>query len=157
MSCKVIIQLVAQRLGRSFFALRVKIESQFDESRLRGNYGLKSDTDEDNVQPVCLKRACKPFMQLRCKYVSKCFVSRFVRYKKVFVQKELPIKRCFLLFKDQSWKNFILAIKNSDRCIFKVKVSALLLKTYQKLFVIMMMTKPGQPFEHMFQGGKGCI
>ena len=58
MSCKNIIRPVAQRLGWNFFALRDKIESQFDEYMFWGNYGLKLDTDEYNLQPVCLKGAC---------------------------------------------------------------------------------------------------
>ena len=73
--------------------------------------------------------------------------------QKNFGQKELQIKRCLFLFEDHSWKNFILMTKKSNQCILKVKVSALLLKAYEKLLVIMMITTPEERFEHMFQGG----
>ena len=39
--------------------------------------------------------------------------------------------------------------------MFQMWSSTLLLKTYQKLLIIMMMTTPGEWLEHMFQGGTG--
>ena len=48
---------IAQRLDWNFFALRDKIESQFDQHLFWGNYGLKWDIDEDNLQPVWQKGA----------------------------------------------------------------------------------------------------
>ena len=64
--CHVIFFLgpVAQQLGWNFFALRDKIESQFDQCMLWGNYALKWYIDEDTLQPACRKGACKPLMQL---------------------------------------------------------------------------------------------
>ena len=43
---------VAQRLGWNFFALRNKIESQFDQYMFWGNYTLKWYIDKDTLQAV---------------------------------------------------------------------------------------------------------
>ena len=40
-------------------------------------------------------------------------------------------------------------------CMFQMWASALMLKTFQKLLVIMMMTTRGELFEHMFQESTG--
>ena len=64
---KSVLGLVAQRLGWDFFALRDKIESRFDQYMFSGSYTFKWLIDEDTLQPVWQKGACKPLMQLGCR------------------------------------------------------------------------------------------
>ena len=65
MSCKVFSRAYCTTTMWDFFALRDKIESQFDQCMFWGNYTMKWFIDEDTLQPVWRKGACKPLMQLR--------------------------------------------------------------------------------------------